>query len=187
MVSGGRKMKELEVKILNIDLEEMENKLKSIGAQLIENEVQTNTLIDKEDNYIEENLDAYMRIRETKSYLTEKTKTILTFKKNIVREGIRENIETNVNIDNKEGMIEILNSLGFVIKQVGYKERISYKLDSIRFDLDTWDKETYPYPYMEIEVEKEEDLEKMISLLEIPKENISIKSILELRRELGQQ
>ena len=38
-------MKELEVKVLNIDLMEMEERLKKIGARLIDKEVQVNTLI----------------------------------------------------------------------------------------------------------------------------------------------
>ena len=81
-------------------------------------------------------------------------------------------------------MIEILKSLGYFVFEEGFKERTSYILANVRFDLDKWDDETYPYPYMEIEVNDEDELEKMVVLLDISKENISTKSILELRDEL---
>lgn len=81
-------------------------------------------------------------------------------------------------------MVLILKDLKYEIIEEGYKERKSYLYEKIRFDLDKWDKETYPFPYMEIEVEKEDDLEKAISLLNIDKNNITTKSIMELKEEL---
>ena len=80
-------------------------------------------------------------------------------------------------------MLDILKSLGYIVKEEGTKERISYELDGIRFDLDKWDEKTYPYPYMEIEVNDEVELQKIVNILDIPKEDISTKSIVELRRE----
>lgn len=176
-------MKELEVKILNIDLEEMENKLKKLGAKLIDEELQVNTLIDSEDKYIENKLDSYLRIRESKSNLKGSTIFTLTLKENINRNGIRENLETNIDISDREEMIYLLDKLGYKVKEIGEKERTSYLLNGVRFDLDTWDKETYPDPYMEIEVNNQDELKDMISLLEIQEKDISLKSILELRRE----
>ncbi|NLV88239.1 MAG: class IV adenylate cyclase [Tissierellia bacterium] len=176
-------MKELEVKVLNIDLMEMEERLKKIGARLIDKEVQVNTLIDTEDNFIENSLDAYMRIRETRSLLSGQVKLTLTMKQNINRDGVRENIETSTEISNKESMLDILKALGYVEKAEGTKERISYELNGVRFDIDKWDKKTYPYPYMEIEVNSESELQDIVEKLGIPRENISTKSIVELRRE----
>lgn len=176
-------MKELEVKILNIDLNEMENKLKELGAELIDKEIQVNTLIDSEDKYIENKLDSYLRIRETKSTLKGSTIFTLTMKENINRDGIRENLETNIDISDREEMIYLLDKLGYKVKEAGRKERTSYLLKGVRFDLDTWDKETYPDPYMEIEVNNKDELQEMIELLGIQEKNISLKSILELRKE----
>ena len=178
-------MRELEVKILNMDLNDLELKIQGLGATLTSKEVQVNTLIDSKDNFIQNKLDSYMRIRETKSLLTDKVNFTLTMKKNIERDGIRENIEINTDVADKQSMLEILKSLGYEVFKEGYKERTSYTLGNIRFDLDTWDKETYPYPYMEIEVNVEHELEDMIKLLNIPKENVSTKSIVELAAELN--
>ncbi|NLK44201.1 MAG: class IV adenylate cyclase [Tissierellia bacterium] len=176
-------MKELEVKVLNIDLIEMEGKLIKLGGKLIDKELQVNTLIDTVDNYIENNLDSYMRIRETKSLLTGNVKLTLTMKKNVSRDGVRENIEINTDISNKEAMLEILKALGYIVKEEGTKERISYDFNGIRFDLDRWDEKTYPYPYMEIEVNNEGELQDIVEKLGIARENISTKSIVDLRRE----
>ena len=178
-------MRELEVKVLKVDLVEMEKKLESLGARLIAKEEQINTIIDSKDNYIEKNLDSYLRIRETHSILNDERKIRLTMKKNINRDSIRENIETNIDISDKDKMLDILEELGYQVKSVGYKDRSSYVLGDTRFDLDIWDEKTYPEPYMEIEVKKEEDLEKIIQLLGIDRENITKKSILELRKEKG--
>lgn len=175
--------RELEVKVLNIDLAEIESKLKKLGAEYLGKEFQTNTLIDTGENFIENELDAYMRIRETNFLSGGETTITLTMKKNINREGIRENLEINTDISDKNAMLEIFKSLGYSVKEEGTKERISYKLGNIRFDLDTWDSGTYPYPYMEIEVEKEEDLKEIMKKLDISKDKVSTKSIVELRRE----
>lgn len=180
-------MRELEVKILNMDLKELESKIQGLGATLISKEIQVNTLIDSKDNFIQDELDSYMRIRETKSLLTDKVKFTLTMKRNINRDGIRENIEINTDISDKESMLEILKTLGYEVFKEGYKERTSYILGNVRFDLDKWDTSTYPYPYMEIEVNDEDELEEMIKLLNIPKENISTKSIVELANEINMQ
>lgn len=177
-------MRELEVKIVNIDLNEIEEKLKSLGAKLIAREEQKNLLIDSRDNFIKNKLNSYMRIRKTKSFLDNKIEMTLTVKKNVLNKGIRESIERNVHISNEENMLNILEMLGYRVYKEGYKKRTSYILGNIRFDLDTWDKDTYPYPYMEIEVEHKDDLEKALKILDISRENISTKSIAELSKAL---
>ncbi|NLX62949.1 MAG: class IV adenylate cyclase [Tissierellia bacterium] len=177
--------KEIEVKVLNVDLLEMEKKLKELGAKLVAEEYQINTVIDTKERYIENKLNSYLRIRESKNLLTGESSIKLTLKKNIGRERARQNIEITTKIDNKEAMLEILKNLQYNVVQEGHKRRKTFIYDNIRFDLDKWDQNTYPYEYMEIEVKKEEDLEKAIKLLNISKEQISTKSIMELREELS--
>lgn len=177
-------VKELEVKILNIDLEEMEKLIISLGGTLIAKEMQVNTLIDSTERPIKESINAYLRLRETKDLLNNKSDMTLTLKKIISTDGLRENIEMNSRVDNKEAILNIFKELGYDILEEGYKERKSYNLHNARFDLDVWDEKTYPFPYMEIEVESQEDLDKIIQLLGISKDNISTKSIMELKNEL---
>ena len=59
-----------------------------------------------------------------------------------------------------------------------------YLLDKFVFDIDLWDKAVYPYPYLEIEGPSQEDLDKILARLNIPKENITTKSIGELINDL---
>ncbi|NLV76196.1 MAG: class IV adenylate cyclase [Tissierellia bacterium] len=176
--------KEIEVKVLNICLDEMEKKLVELGAKLIAKEYQINTIFDSKDNYIEKDLNSYLRIRETKDLLTDEVHINLTLKRNIGRKSVRQNIETTTEISDKQAMISILEGLRYEIIGEGTKYRTSYVYQDIRFDLDRWDEDTYPYPYMEIEVKKEEDLEKAIKLLDINRANISTKSIVELQKNL---
>lgn len=176
-------IKELEVKILNIDLDEMEEKILGLGGKLICHEYQENIIIDKENLEIQQ-ANNYMRIRKTKSLLDGSEDQTLTFKKSISNDGIRINQEINTGVENYNSLIEIFSSLGYSIISRGYKTRKSYKLNKLRFDLDVWDKETYPNPYMEIEVEDEEDLKNIIRELEIDEANVSTKSIVELKKDL---
>lgn len=184
--SGGNPMeKEIEVKVLNIDLDMMENRLKNLGAKLIAHEYQKNFILDSEDKFIERKLNSYLRVRETENLLTKEINIYLTLKKNISVDGSRKNIEHTSQIEDSISMLSILEELGYRIVQKGHKKRKSYLYESIRFDLDQWDEKTYPYPYMEIEVNDEKDLEKAIELLSIDKDNITTKSIMELREELN--
>src|SRR5699024_3366585 len=161
--------------------EEMEEKLIAVGAKYLLKEKQINTIIDTTERDIEKNLGSYLRIRETENLDTGEIKTIFTMKENISKEGIRENIEANTFISNKKTLIYILNRLGYEVVEEGYKERISYVYEDIRFDIDTWDEETYPYPYMEIEVKNEEDLKGAIELLKIDEKQVTTKSIFDLK------
>lgn len=174
---------EIEVKVLDIDLDEIEKKLQDIGAVLLAKEYQINTIIDSKDNYINKELDSYLRIRETKNLINNETNIYLTLKKNVSCGKTRQNVEITTEIDNKESMISILKDLKYEVIEEGHKERRSYIYEGIRFDLDRWDQNTFPYPYMEIEVEKEEDLDKAIELLNINRDKISTKSIMELKEE----
>jgi len=178
-------VKELEVKILNVDIDLMEERIKNLGGELISKELQVNTLIDSYERPIKFYLDAYLRIRESKDLLNKNETTTFTLKKNIKNNNMRENIELNTNIENKDTMLQILMDLGFDKISVGHKERTSYILKGARIDLDIWDKETYPNPYMEIEVDTEDTLDNIINLLNISKEDVSTKSIVELRKELN--
>lgn len=176
--------KELEVKVLNMKFNKLEEKILGLGGKLIAEENQINTLIDSNKIPIKSYSNSYLRIRETEDILNNDKKIELTLKKNISTKRLRDNIEYTTEIESRESMLKILNELGFDCNEIGYKKRKSYILKGARFDFDTWDDKTYPYPYMEIEVDSWEKLNEITSLLEIPQDNISFKSIVELRKEI---
>ena len=175
--------KELEVKVLGIDKEGLKKKLVEIGAKLIKIELQVNTIFMNIDEDIECVGKGYLRVRESKNLIDEKSENIFTFKRNISQDGFRENEEIETRIEDKDSLIKILDCLNIKVKHVGKKERIRYEFEGIKFDIDTWDSETYPDPYLEIEVESISDIEKAIVLLDINREDITTKSLKELRAE----
>lgn len=178
--------KELEVKVLNIDKDEIEEKLKAIGARLIKKEYQINTIFDSDNRKIKKEHNGYLRLRETRDLINIKTEFMFTLKKNIENNhNLRENVEIETLVEDKDALFQILDHLDLKIEHQGTKERTSYIYDKIRFDIDTWDKETYPNPYLEIEVQHKEDLDKAIALLELDENNVTTKSIGQLRMELG--
>lgn len=176
-------MKEREVKVLNIDKDEIEKKLIEAGAVLLKDEEQTNIRFDTDDNFLKETYNGYLRIRTTNNLLDGKSKNTLTFKKSISRDKIRVNEETETEISNCQETIKILELLGYNKKRPGYKHRRSYLYENIIFEIDTWDKETYSKPYLEIEMSSEEELEKAIELLQLDRKQITTKSIDELRKD----
>ena len=179
-------MLELEVKVLNVDLDLMEKKLLDLGAKLIDHEKQKNIIIDRPDSSIQKDLDAYLRIREKRG-LDGRTTRTLTFKKSLGDSELRKNVELDLTINSQEeeeNLLKILSQLGYGVVSIGYKDRRSLVWENIRFDLDIWDKDTYPYPYMEIELEREEDLARAIRLLDLDPKNISTDSIVDLKNKL---
>ncbi|MDD7765234.1 MAG: class IV adenylate cyclase [Peptoniphilaceae bacterium] len=178
--------KEMEVKILNIDVLKVIEKLNFLGAKFLHEENQKNYhIFSSKIDIIPKG--SYLRIRELLSKNGEVLHCELTYKENIANKSFRENNEFNANFSDTKTMLEILKFLGYDIVKIGEKNRISFEfMDSI-IDIDTWNKEIYPYPYMEIETESFENLYKILNLLEIDKENISLKSIEQLREEVKNQ
>lgn len=176
--------RELEVKILNVDFKEIEARIIKLDGKLIADEEQMNIVIDSSKDPIASRLNGYMRIRITRDLLLGRTSNTLTLKEKMARENIRENIEYNVEIDDVKTTLEILDKLGYDKMEVGYKDRKSYSLADSRIDFDIWDEKTYPYPYIEIEVKDEDHLREILDLLDIEEENVSLKSIGELKEEL---
>ena len=82
-------------------------------------------------------------------------------------------------------MIKILDELDIDLEYEGKKERVSYIYKEQRFDIDIWDKNTYPDPYMEIEFTNKNKMDEVINDIDIDKNNITTASISELRAKLN--
>lgn len=177
--------KELEVKVLNIDKDQLEKKLLALGAVLIKKELQINSIYDFADNSFEKNKKGYIRIREMRDLLSEKTEYEFTIKKMISNEGIKEYEEIETKIEDKFSLERMLYELDLVKKHEGKKERTRYKYENILYDIDIWDKDTLPFPYLEIEVESKNDLKRAVELIGASESDISLKTIRELRAENG--
>ncbi len=175
---------EREVKILNIDIGELEEKLIQLKAELITREEQENILIDSSVNPISSNVDAYLRIRIRRDLITGEEEHIFTLKERGSDGETRVNMEYSTVFEDVKALLTILDKIGYNLIERGYKKRTSYSLKGFRIDLDTWDEATYPYPYAEIEVCDDGDLKSFIEELGIDYENVSTKSIVQLQNEL---
>jgi hypothetical protein len=175
--------KELEVKILNIDVEDIKNKLKDLGAKFIGYENQENIrLSSSKFEYIPKG--SFLRIRK---FLDDNVKEInseLTYKEHKKNEFLKEFNEYNVSLENSEEMLKIMSLIGYDKLDIEKKFRTSYKLKNAHIDIDIWDKEVYPDPYIEIEVSNYEDLCEVLKLLNISEDKICLKSLPELKEEL---
>lgn len=158
-------MKEIEVKILEIDTKEFEIKLLNKGAILIFDDIIEGVYLNFPDFYsAKEN--KTLRIRK------EGSETFLTMKEAvypITNYKIREEIETKV--EDFEAILNIFQRLGFSERIHIKKHRKTYELNNeAKFVIDTH-LEDYDFipPFVEIEVNKEELLDKYLNIVEIPK------------------
>lgn len=172
--------KELEVKILGIDLESFENRLTEKGATLNRFERQVNLLFDPPPFY---GSDSYLRIRTTKDLESGEEKSELTLKIHEQAEIVRANTEYTTQIEDPEILSEILRLSGMGKPVRAEKLRKSYLFRGAVIDLDRWSESVYPEPYAEIEVSSEEKLQEVLEQLGIDAEQVSTKSIRQLMAE----
>ena len=135
---------EYEVRVLEVDVKEIEKKLKEVGAKFCWDHLQKRYVYD----FMPKIEGKWIRLR------TNGDKTTLTIK-NIVSSQIDGTQELEIVVDDFEKTNSILNELGFVAK--GYQEnrRRQYILDGVEIDIDYWP--LIP-TYLEIEGKSEEEL-----------------------------
>lgn len=123
-------MQEIEVKILEINKDEIIKKLVELGAEKVFDDSIEAVYFDLDDNSLSEN-DRILRLRKKGE------KAELTFKEGMSRDEAKIMKEFNTEIDDFESMKRILEGIGFKeFKQVK-KRRISYLLGDVRFEIDT--------------------------------------------------
>ena len=174
---------EREVKVLGVELNEVEDRLKDLGAVFIKSEYQTNYVYDNKERDLECK-GGYLRIRISKE--EDKKSTTLTYKEILNVSDLRENLELNLEIENDQikTIEQILEKLGYFNVATGHKHRIRYNYRNYIIDLDKWDKDTYPDGYIEIEMRdnfNEDDFRLLLKELKIKGKYITTKSIRELK------
>lgn len=174
--------RELEVKLINIDLEDLKNLLLKKGASLTHHEKQENILISSKTSNLICDRD-YMRIRLVKDLLNNKSYNYLTYKKMVEDSEFKRAEEYTIEFDNLSNLKKILEFIKLDDFVSTFKERFSYSYKNIRIDFDYWDRNSFPLDYAEIEANSKEELNKFLDEFSISRENISSKSIKELREE----
>ena len=152
-------MKEVEVKILEIDRKEIEERLTSLGAKkILDSDIQT-IFFDFHNGKI-------MKAKDVLRLRREDNKVELTYKKVHIAQAAKEADEYSVEVSRIEEMRKILENLGLHETENMLKHRVSYRLENVRFDMDHY-LEAYNFipEFMEIEAENIELVDHYAELL----------------------
>ncbi len=162
---------EYEVRVLEIDTDEIIKKLEEVGAEFQWDHLQKRYVYD----FIPKIDGKWIRLR------TNGDKTTLTIK-NIVSSSIDGTQELEIEVEDFDKTNLILNELGFVAK--GYQEnrRRQYILDGVEIDIDSW---PWIPTYLEIEGESEEVIYEVLDKLGIPKEKSTSRDVDTIYRDYG--
>lgn len=175
-------MKELETRIIKIDVADIRNTLINNGAKKVKSENQVNDIYDFEDGRLLAQK-GYARIRTIQDLINNKEVIYITTKKMISQGKFKEMEEYEFVVDSKrtaEGMYE---TLGLKLHQSIKKYRESYELEDGLVEIDINDTTFCPFPYIEIETDSEEKLERIVKLLGYTMLDITSKTIFELIEE----
>lgn len=152
-------MQEIETKILEIDIEEVKQKLKSLGAKEIQN---TRLFVDwfRPKEHEQGEVPWFLRIRtdsEGNSEITWKGKREFLGASSTKK-------EINLKIQDPKAASDLFLEFGMSLYGHQEKDRISWLYQDWRFDLDQ-----YPNmpAYLEIEGKSEESIQEAIKLLEL--------------------
>ncbi|OPX48900.1 class IV adenylate cyclase [Clostridium thermobutyricum] len=178
--------KELETRIIDIDLEALRKRLKELNAQKVKVEDQINDIYDFSDGRLL-NAKGYARIRTVYDRLNEKEIIFMTTKKLLSQGKFKEMEENEVIVSDKTMAEGIFKSLGLKLHQSIKKYRESYKLENGLVEIDINDKAFCPFPYIEIETDSEENLETIVSLLGYSMKDTTSKTIYQIIKEFNEK
>lgn len=172
-------MNEIEVKIIDINIDIIKQKLESIQAVKVKMENQINNIFDFPDERLLSQK-GYARIRVVEDLLNNKTVNYMTTKKMISQEKYKVMEEKEVLISDGKTGEDIFISLGLVLKGSIKKYRESYKYKNTLIEIDINDKSFCPFPYIEIESPTGEELEEVVNLLGYTIQDTTSKTIYEI-------
>ncbi len=158
-------MYEIEVKILDINREEVERRLLSLGAKKVfDGEVHA-LYFDSADHSIRDKKDT-LRLRRTGE------KTALTFKKHVENPDFKVREEKEVEVSDFGIMQSMLESMGFSVWLEMKKNRTTYAIEGLHFEFDKYHGQYEFIPeFLEIEAADAEQIYKYVELLGLMKED----------------
>lgn len=177
-------MKELETRILDIDVENIKEKLTSLNCEKVKMENQINRIYDFEDRRLL-NSKGYARIRTIEDMINDSTIHYMTVKQMISQEKYKIMNEHETIIESAEEGENIFKALGLKLIQAIRKYRESYKYKNTLIEIDINEKSFCPFPYIEIETFYEDELKEVVNLLGYEMEDTTSKTIFEILRDRG--
>ncbi|MFA6064543.1 MAG: CYTH domain-containing protein [archaeon] len=154
-------MKELEVKVIEINKIQVIKKLVSLGAKKIAECDVSTTVFDtpKKDFH---NSNKTLRLRK-------KGKYYLTLKEHKAGKFAKEDDEYEVEVSDFSVMKTLLEKVGLVSEELKPSHRITYKLENSLVEIQEF--KEIP-PYFEVESPNEKELRKILDLLEVDKSKV---------------
>lgn len=172
-------MKEVELKVRNIDKEEIIKKIINLGATRVFSGKVIDFRYDTPDRDLSRQGKA-LRIRQKGSHIYLNLKGKKKSKESIIGRD-----EIGVKISNFKTMQRILNELGYIKIFELIKYRIEYRLGDINFDIDEY---VGLDPILEIESDSYEKVKEYVKILEIEEQDIGrvyIREILEAKKTMS--
>ena len=150
---------EYEVRVLDINKDELIKKLESLGAEKIADFDYKRRIY----NFNPATDNKWIRLR------TDGTKTTLTIKKleNLEIDGTK---EMEIAVSNFEETNNMLNELGYHSHTYQENKRTRYTLNGVELDIDSW---PYIPTYLEIEGKDEQAVRDMIKLLGVEESKVT--------------
>ncbi len=150
-------MKEIEVKILDIDPKVIVAKLKELGAKKDCSGIVKVTAFDFPDGRLLED-DSYVRVRT----VGHGQKTELVLKKKIERDKFKVMEEVETTVGDYGTAVQLFERIGMDAFAKQEKYRAEYTVGSIKFEIDKYP--LVPW-YVEVEAPTEEEVEKGVRML----------------------
>ncbi|MBP3581954.1 MAG: CYTH domain-containing protein [Clostridia bacterium] len=162
---------EIEARILDIDAQEIIDKLESLNATFVGDWLQLRNCYDF--NPVKPN--SWIRLR------TNGKETTLTIKEieNLTISGTK---ELEIIVSNFEETDKILNKLGYKARSSQENRRIRYMLDGVEIDIDSWPK--IP-TYLEIEANTQEEIISVLKKLDIDKNKLVTLDVVSIYSHYG--
>lgn len=150
-------MEEIEVKFLEVNVEELEEKLKDIGATKVGETLSRITNFDYPDYRLKADK-AWIRLRSEfgKTTLTYKQRLGVTSEDGSTRDAGMKEIE--ISVDDFDTTKSFLHAIGLIEKFSQERKRIRWTKEDVEFDIDTWP--LLP-SYLEIEGPSMEKIQKI--------------------------
>lgn len=162
---------EYEVRILNVDKKNIQEKLESLGAEFKWERLQKRYVYD----FHPVETHKWIRLR------TNGVEATLTIK-NVKAKEIDGTEELEIVVDDFEKTNLILKELGYVPKAMQENKRCRYYLNDVEIDIDSWP--MIP-DYIEIEGKTQEEVMKIVELLGFTEENVTADDVESIYKNYG--
>jgi adenylate cyclase, class 2 len=175
-------LKEIETKIIDINVEELRAKLLKLNFKKVKQEDQINDIYDFADRKLLANK-GYARVRTIRDHLNNEDHYYMTVKKMVSQEKYKVMDEYEVEVLDPEESKNIYISLGLQLIQSIKKYRESYKYKDTLVEIDINNIDYCPFPYIEIESTNEEELIEVVKLLGYTMEDTTSKTMHEILKD----